>query len=322
MNALSRHQLAHPKPAETILGQSAVACGCDAKLHRPVMFETLAGPGLLRACMNCRTVTCAEARGDDGRFTGESSTVYFQINVADEHLHWLAQWPRVVVQQPPSLWHMHQSWTRSTTLYLPAKLRCKTPEQLEEQEAQLIIEQHSRSTRDRLLNCGFPKDEPPASLPPSFAHFASLWADLQLTPQSDPEHLITRTRGDSLIAAELLMQRSDAESQLGNAVSEGSLDVALLMLRATSQSLPWLEKALIELLDAVPMTPRENMPDRIQKWPRVELALIIAIEQRLNSMAMTTALRAFMRKVARHDATLVNCLRITLRELEQFTRPS
>jgi hypothetical protein len=317
MNALARHQLAHPEPAETSLGQSAVACGCDTKLHRPVMFETLAGPGVLRACMNCGTVTRAESRGDDGRFTGEYSTVYFQIDVAPEHLHWLAQWPRVVVCDQPSLWQMHQTWTRRTTLYLPATLRCKTPAQLEEQEAKLLTEQSSLSTRDRLLNCGFPKARPPASLVPAFTHFASLWNDLQLTPQSDPEHLITRTREDSLIAAELLMQRNDSEALLRNAVNEGWLDVALLMLRTNSQAQPWLEQAMIDLLDTVPMTPRENMPDRIQKWPRVELALIIAIEQRLNSVTMTTALRALMRKVARHDATLVNCIRITLRELEQ-----
>ena len=272
---------------------------------------------MLRACMSCGAATRAEVHGDDGRFTGKSITVYVQIDVAPEHLRWLAQWPRVTVQRQLSLWPMAQTWMHNKVLYLPSKLRCKTPEQLAAKEAELREKQHAMTTRECLRECGLPADAPPADLPTAFTAFASTWQDLQLTPQTDPHHLITRTREDSVIAAELLMQRDDANEQLMEVVREGWLDVALLMLRATSRPPSWLEKELLELLDAVQMTPRGGMPDRIQKWPRVELALIIAFEQRLNSKTMTTAVRALMRKVARHDATLVDRIRETLCELEQ-----
>lgn len=317
MNALQRHQFTHPKPEETVLGDSAVACGCDTKLHRPVMFESLAGRGVLYACMNCHAVTCAELRGDDGRFTGNSSTVYFLVPVPEDSMDWLSLWPRISVLQSSSPWFTHQSWRRRDVVYLPAKLRCKTPEKLADQEKSLFEEQSRMTLRERFTECGFPKSAPPAGLPQSFAAFASTWQDLQLTSQSDPQQLLERAQADSLIAAGLLAQREDASNIVIEAVREAKLDAALHMLRASPWKSPELEAALIETMQAVPMMPLKDVPNRIAQWHRIEVPLLIVYEQRLNSPAMSTALRALMRKVARHDATLVDCIRITLREIER-----
>ena len=93
------------------------------------------------------------------------------------------------------------------------------------------------------------------------------------------------------------------------------------MLRVSADPPPNLTDTLIEALHAIPMTPRNDMPDRIAQWPRMEVLLLIVAESGLRSTAMSATLRALMRKVARHDASLVSCIRIALRELEQPKNP-
>ncbi len=315
MNALRRHQFAHPKPAETFLGDTATTCGCDAQLVRPVLVEALS-PRSLRACMKCGSVTCSEARGDDGRYTGRSCVVHVLIEHSSHVMRWIAQWPRVKVIAHEALWFMHPSLVRTERVYAPAQLRCGTPSRLDEQEARLMIEQTGLTMRDRLVRCGFPTEAPPANLPNDFSIFAKVWNDLQLTPESDPEHLLDRAYASSAIAADLLVQRTDALNLLDRALRTGRQDSALAMLRAGSPAPPDLATTLIDALGAIPMTPSPNVPDRISQRHRMEVLLLMIAERKLSSPAMSAALRALMRKVARHDATLVSCIRIVLRQLE------
>ena len=78
----------------------------------------------------------------------------------------------------------------------------------------------------------------------------------------------------------------------------------------------------IELLDAVPMTPLDGVPDRLGGWHRVELLLLVIVERKLGSPEMVAALRALMRKVARHDATIVDRVRTVLRQLDAQATPT
>lgn len=315
VNALRRHQLAHPKPAETVLGESAIACGCDAQLHRSVMFEP-AGPRGMHACMSCGAVSCSEIRGDDGRHTGRSCSVYFLVEINQDTFQWLAAWPRVNVLNSHALWPMPSSWMRRDTVYLPVKLRCKTVEKLAAKEAELFQEQCTQTMRQRLEDCGFPDKPPPGDLMREFVPFGELWQDLQLTPDSDLQHLMARADAGSMVAAELLAQRGDAADVLKQSLLAGKAEVALHMLRASLKPPPDLGDVLIEVMNAVPMTPRADMPDRIAQWHHVEMPLIILAENRLNSPVVSAGLRALMRKVVRHDLTLADRVRTALREVE------
>jgi hypothetical protein len=313
-NLFRRHHPAHPRPAATIPDGNVVSCGCDARLYRQVLLETCCG---IHACLKCGTVSYTEARGDDGRHTGQSCTVRLEIPLSKDVMPWIAEWPRVNPIRHEPLWWMHPGLLRSESIYLPAKLRCKTPEKLETEESRLHEEQQSLGRRAKLIRCGVPKAPPPAGLPGPLAGFASIWRDLQLTPQSDPQHLIERAHGDSIIAADLLIQRSDAFALLEEAIRNGKPGAALAMLRVSSHTPPDLTPTLIEALNAIPMTPRNDVPDRITQWHRMEILLLIVAENKFRSPAMSAALRALMRKVARHDSALVGQIRIALREIEQ-----
>jgi hypothetical protein len=314
MNTFRSHQLVYPGPALSLPGEEVVSCDCDARLYRQVLLETSSG---LHACMKCGTVSYTEARGDDGRYTGQSCIAYVGIPLANDVMTWLAEWPRVVPIHHEPLWWMHPSLLRSGSIYLPAKLRCQTPEKLTGEEGQLHKAQQSLGRRATLMHCGFPETRPPAGLPGPLADFAAIWHDLQLSPQSDVQHLLDRANLDSIIAADLLIQRSDASAVMEEAIRNGKPGAALAMLRGSSNPPPDLTSLLIDALNAIPMTPRHDMRDRISQWHRMEVLLLIIAEHRFRSPAMSAALRALMRKVARHDATLVGQIRIALREIEQ-----
>lgn len=318
VNAFRRHQLAYASPAAAIVGEGMVSCDCDARLYRQVLLETSCG---IHACMKCGAVSYTEARGDDGRYTGQPCTVHVEIPLAKEVLSWIAEWPRVNPIHHEPLWWMHPGLLRSEPIYLPAKLRCKTPEKLQAEEARLHEDQLSLGRRATLIRCGVPKGPPPAGLPSPLAGFAAIWNDLQLTAESDVRQLIDRANGDSIIAADLLIQRSDAAALLDEAIRSGRPGAALAMLRVSSHPPQDLTPILIEALNAIPMTPRTDMPDRITQWHRMEVLLLIIAENKFRSPAMSAALRALMRKVARHDSSLVSQIRIALREIEQPSAP-
>lgn len=313
MSPFRPFQLAFPRPDATFPSAEQVLCGCDPKLQRQVLLDI---PNNLYACLRCGALSYTEARGDDGRYTGDVSIVYEAIPLPSEVVSWLAAWPRVTPIQHEPLWWMHPSLYRSESLYLPASLRCKTSEQLEAEELRLRAAQQGLGRRATLIQCGVPQAAPPDSLPRSFSGFVTVWQDLQLTPQSDLPLLLDRANHDSIIAADLLLQRSDATELLHEALLSGRPGAALALLRVSADPPPDLTAPLIEALHAIPMTPHTDLPDRIAQWHRLEVLLLLIAENRFRSPEMSATLRALMRKVARHDATLVGCLRITLRELE------
>ena len=271
--------------------------------------------------MKCGTVNYTEVHGDEGRYTGQSCTVHMEVSLAKDVMAWLAEWPRVIPLYHEPLWWMHPALRRSESIYLPAKLHCKTPEKLEAEESRLHEEQQSLGRRATLIQCGVPKTPPPAGIPSPLAAFASIWHDLQLTPQSDAHHLIDRANRDSIIAADLLIQRSDAAALLEEAIRNGKPHAALAMLRVSAQSPPDLTSSLIDAINAIPMTPMNGVPDRISLSGRMEVLLLIVAEIKIRSPAMSAALRLLMRKVARHDSSLVAQIRIALREIANPAAP-
>jgi hypothetical protein len=318
VSTFRRYQLAFPRPDATFPSAEQVLCGCDPKLQRQVLLEV---PNSLYACMKCGSLSYTEARGDDGRYTGEAHIVYAELPLPSAVAGWLAAWPRVTPIHHEPLWWMHPGLYRSESLYLPATLRCKTPEKLEAEELRLRADQQGLGRRATLIQCGVPKAAPPDGLPRPLSGFATVWNDLQLTPESDVQQLLDRANHDSIIAADLLVQRSDAAALIEEALRSGRPGAALAMLRVSAEPPPNLTDTLIEALHAIPMTPRNDMPDRLAQWPRMEVLLLIVAEGRFRSPAMSATLRALMRKVARHDASLAKSIQIVLRQLEQPQNP-
>jgi hypothetical protein len=314
MSTFRHYTLPFPRPDATFPSTEQVLYGCDPKLQRQVLLEV---PNNLYACMKCGSLSYTEARGDDGRYTGEPSVVYARIPLPEEVAVWLAAWPRVTPIYHEPLWWMHPGLYRSESFYLPATLRCKNPERLLAEEVRLRTDQQGLGRRATLIQCGVPKAPPPDDLPRPLSGFATIWHDLQLTPQSDVQQLIDRANHDSIIAADLLIQRRDTAELLAEAIRSGRPYATLAMLRVSAAPPPDLTDTVIEALDAIPMTPHPNIPDRLAQWHRMEVLLLLLAESQPRSARLSDALRALMRKVARHDSALARNTQLVLRTLEQ-----
>ena len=325
MNALRRHQLNHPPPTEKVLGERRVDCGCEERLCRPVLLEPGFQAWSVHACCGCGVVTCSELRGDDGRFTGEACSVHFAIGLQPEVMAWLASWARLGPHERDVLWPMPAAWVRRGHRYLPAGWTGFSVEDLERREAALHEEQADLGVRQRLLLTGVPTEPPPAALPPQLAGFAVVWQAMQLTPEGDAEALLEQAQASgpgSDIAAELLAGMPDAPQRLEELLRSGRpapLQAALAMLRAAPR--PECVPLILEVLKEVPLTPLQDVPDRITHWACFKLLLLMLAELRPRENEVPAALRALMRKVARHDSSLVDRLRIVTALLES-TGPS
>lgn len=135
-------------------------------------------------------------------------------------------------------------------------------------------------------------------------------------------HLLAHPKPAATILGEHVVSCDcDAIALLEEAIRSGKPGAALAMLRVSSHTPPDLTSTLIEALNAIPMTPLESVPDRITQWHRMEVLLLVIAENKFRSPSMSATLRALMRKVARHDSTLVSQIRIALREIEQPAGP-
>jgi len=325
MNALRRHQMSHPPPAEKVLEDRRVDCGCDERLHRPVLLEPGFQAWAVHACCGCGMVTCTEQRGDDGRFTGEAWSVHVALMLKPEVMTWLASWARLGPHEREVLWPMPAGWVRRGHRYLPAGWSGFSVEDLERREAALHEEQADLGVRQRLLLTGVPSEPPPAALPPQLAGFAVVWQAMQLTPETDTKVLLPYAQGSgpgSAIAAELLTGMQDAPQRLVELLRSGRagpLQAALALLRAAPR--PECLPLILEALQAVPLTPLSDVPDRLSHWDCFELLLLMLAELRTQAREPPAVLRALMRKVARHDTTLVDRLRLVTALLESNAPP-
>lgn len=319
----------HPPPPSLAAGtvtfsERPLSCGCAPQLWRQILLDAANG---LHACMRCGAVSCTEALGDDGRGGGEPHTVYRSVALPEAVLPWLARWPRVAPSHDEPLWWMHASLHRSRSIYLPATLRCASAQALQAEQARLQALRHtldqapgrSLGLGATLRHCGAPADAPPQALPTRFAGYAEVWRDLQLTAQSDATLLIERADDMSTIAAELLAARTDWASLLEQTLSQAQPRATLAMLRAATQHPAGLTSKLtawlIDILSTVAITPHATLAGRIARWHQVEVLLLIVAEHHCFSRAMSTTLRALMRRLARHDMALASQAGVVLREL-------
>src|SRR6185436_15219846 len=122
------------------------------------------------------------------------------------------------------------------------------------------------------------------------------------------------------IAAEVVRQRSDAfdlivsSLQSGDATRRGAGFVIARDLRPVDPRLPGV---LIELMQSFSFDPLPDVPQGIVSRGRFEMILLLIAELKLAIPEMLSTLRTLMRKLARHDDFLTDCVRIVLRELNE-----
>ncbi|WP_414664377.1 hypothetical protein [Horticoccus sp. 23ND18S-11] len=311
------HAAREPLPAETRLGEVAVACDCDPALHRAVLIE-YAG---VNACMRCGTVTCSRVIGDDGRHTGNAWHAYVSVAVPPTVLDWLAPWPRVAARPHLSTrWPTIAGLERRDLIYLPADARCETAEAL------AALEADCRARRQRP---GFPKAEPPDDLPRQMAGFAQFWAALQLTPQSDLAQVMALAQlqsAGSAIAVEHLLHRADAFDVMVTALSSPDptwQSAGIAMAWESRPVDPRLADVLIDIMSRLPLAARPDGSGRITQYGRFEDLFVVIAELKLATPEMIAALKNLQRRLVRLDVDLVSAITSVLRELhgEPPTQP-
>jgi len=308
-------------PNDTSLGEIQVACDCDPNFHRQLLPNR--GGYSLYGCLHCGTVTCSRSFGDDGRFTGNAWQETRTVLLSDSVHRWVAHWPRVKVDYTAHLrWPMSADFVRYPTLYYPADTRCTDADQLAAIESQLARQQSTQSVAARLRATHRVDSSPPVGIPAELAGYEMLWEALQLTSRSDLADLIHLAQPRSLgceIAADLLRQRSDAfELVLSSLRSpdETRRGVGFVIARDLRPPDRRLSGILIEMMNGLPFDPLPHDPQGIVSRGRFEMILLLIAELKLATPEMLSTLRTLMRKFARHDPFLVNCVRIVVRELD------
>lgn len=307
-------------PSDTRLGELRVACDCDPAFHRELLSAR--GELSVHACLRCGTITGTRSIGDDGRFTGNSWQENLTVALPEPTLRWIDGWPRVKVDHTtPVRWPMSANLVRYSTLYYPADSRCTDLAQLAELESRLTREQTGQSAPARLRATHRISSAPPKGLPQDLYGYEMLWESLQLRPDSDLASLLHHAQPGSPgceVAAEALRQRPDVFDRIVNALrsSDAKLrGVGFVIARDWRPADPRLGGVLIELLGELSFERRPDSPMCIAGRGRGELLLLLIAELKLATPEMLTTLRALMRKLARHDDFLTDCVRIVVREL-------
>lgn len=312
---------ANPSGA-TDVSEVAVACDCDPALHRAVLFESECS---VHGCLRCGTVTCTERIGDDGRFTGNRWQAYRKMALGQSVLDWLARWPRIKVDYgaAPGRWPMAAELVRYPTLFYPARVRCEDVTELRETEARLTREQAAQTVAEKLRAAAGRLPPPPKPLPATFSCFGDVWEALQLDPQSDLETLLhfaqLRHRATAL-AADLLRRRPDAFEIMVSGLRSGNpvrASAAIAMARDARPVDPRLERVLIDLIRQIPLVPLPEVPGRIAGWRRFEELLVVIADLKLASAEMLSFLSEQQRRLARHDAAIIQAIRVVLLELKR-----
>jgi hypothetical protein len=308
-------------PNDTSLGELRVACNCDTAFHREVLPAR--GELSLWACLHCGTVTCSRSLGDDGRFTGNAWQENRTVALSDAVHGWVSNWPRVKMDYTAhSRWPMSSDFVRYPTLYYPADARCADLAQLDKLESRLVREQAGQSSAQRLRATHRVKSAPSGGVPDQLRGYVMLWEALQLRSSSDLSDLLHLAQPRSLgceVAAEVLRQRPDAFELIVNSLRSGDAmrrGVGFMIARDLRPADPRLAGVLIEMLGNLSCEPLPDVPNAIASRGQCEMLLLLIAELKQATPEMLSTLRALMRKLARHDAFLVDCIRIVLHELD------
>ena len=314
-------------PNDTSLGERRVACDCDPAFHRELMSAR--GSLAVSACLSCGIVTCSRSVGDDGRFTGDSWQENLVVALPDPVHRWISNWPRVKVDYTANhRWPMSADFVRYPTLYYPADTRCKDLAQLADLETRLTREQSTQSAIAKLRATHRVNSAPPSDVPEQLCGYAMLWQALQLRPRSDLADLLHHAQPRSPgceLAAEALRQRSDVFDLIVSSLRSADdtrRGVGFMIARDLRPVDPRLEGVLIGLMNSFSFDPLPDVAPGIVSRVRFQMIFLLVAELRIATPEMLATLRTLLRKLARHDHFLVDCVRIVLRELTAAPSPA
>ena len=322
-------KFAGKKPAAgASLEELRVACDCDPALH----FTVLSSMGEIgvAACLGCGTVTCTRCVGDEGRYTGNAWHAYLVEDVPGDALAWLSQWPRTTdLAKNRIYWPTWPTWVRDEPIYFSARTRCRSREELSALEQKLARDAADQTPGERLRRAGFPTKPPPKSLPTQFSGFRDVWNTLQLTPDSPVSELIRAAqlgKPANAVAADTLVRRRDNEQLMLDALRSSDPaeriaghEMALLQTNPAVQAK--LGPVIIDILESLPMTPRQDMPDRIASWGRYDALLVLVQTLKISTPAMREALIKQQHRLIRHDHELIRGIRAVLDALDGKEAP-
>ena len=308
-------------PHDTSLDQRRVACVCDSSFHRPLLAPI--HEYSVHACLRCGTVTCTRTIGDDGRFTGNAWYVNKTVELGHRAVQWLADVPRIKEDHTATsaLWPMAAEFVRYATLYYPADARCETLDDLAALESTLSRQQSGQSVAECIRATCRIRMAPPAELSNVLRGYEYLWDAMQLRPDSDVSLVLSLAQPGllgSALATDLLLRRADAFDVMRRALQSddgATRRAGFSMARDMNPVDPRLADVLIDMLSTLTLEPSLTVPGQVVGHARFAMIFLIVAETRVSSPTLLVTLRALLRPLARHDATLVDYLRIAIREM-------
>ena len=217
---------------------------------------------------------------------------------------------------------MRAEWVPRDGVFFPAHFRCATAADLAVAEADFAAAQQTMTVRESIRTCGFPKGDAPSELPANLIAFGMMARAMQLTADSPLDDLLHHAQlasAASGVAAQLITERADASDFFLETLQSRNIarvGIALAMTREWKQLPSDTTSLILEQLSTMPLTAHREAYERIEGCERFELLLLMLSELRPVAPETPAALRVLMRRVARHDATLVGCIRAVLAVLE------
>jgi hypothetical protein len=300
--------------------ERTVDCGCDPRLHLPVLGAAAAHR--VHACLRCGTATCTVARVWEPRPHDVRLVGHDVVALPATLLAWLGAWPRVSEHDPPG------------PVCLAAAARCESAEALPG-----LLDATARAARDAgwtrgqlLRAAGPPAAPPPVPLPEGLGVFGAAQELLALDADAADVRwllaLAARHRWDpaGVVAIDVVLRRRDAAARLRDALRGSDADAragALAVLVEPPRALlPELLPALLDDLDATPLEPGSAGRGTLAAAPRATAALELLASREAAAAVPADArahaaarLRALAARVGRHDWALVRRLQDAARAL-------
>lgn len=310
---------------EVCLEELTVACDCDPQFHRTIYP---AGRLHVAACLRCGAVTVTRQVGDDGRFTGNAFTAYWTVPTPQPVVDWLSRFPRAAINYSGAAWRwpMAAILVRYPMLLYPADTRVETVEEIPALEDKLWSDQQPKTRAQRLRDACNAISTPTEWVSDDFAGFVAISRTLQLSSGADLDELrwLAHLRSSACeIAAELLFQRPDARETMFEwlaSADDDAFSAGIAMLRDARPLFggpddPALYKPVLEILDALPLGPLANAPNRVESCSRFESLLVAIADLGAKSDAMLEGLAALRKKIGAKDPTVAEAIRIVINEL-------
>jgi hypothetical protein len=168
---------------------------------------------------------------------------------------------------------------------------------------------------------------PPADLSSTLRGYDHLWTALHLRADAEVSVLLQYAQPGVLggaLATDVLLQRADTFQVMSEALrssDDAMRRAGFSMARDMTPVDPRIADLLVDLLSTLTLEPSPTVPGQVVSHARFSMLFLLAAEVNVSSPRLLAVLRALMRPLARRDATLVDYVRIAVREQIRTARP-